>query len=114
MLDIRFDHICTYHFVLLNHFRYGVKISIHFYLYSSMNDNIHDFQDKKMRNLALHEGMLLLLYEYFKFGIISKKIKNKKEGKRVKRDSNDIDEIYSPSKTEEVELYMDSDDHDSP
>ena len=45
-LDTRFDHLCTYHFMLLNHFRYGVKIAIPFYLYSSMNESINEYQEK--------------------------------------------------------------------
>ena len=81
-LDTKFDHICTYHFMLLNHFSYGVKISFPLYLYLSMNDNINEFKDKNTRNHALHEGLLLLIYEHFKARTTSKQIKDKKEGKK--------------------------------
>ena len=32
-LDSRFDRIIMHHFVLLNHFRHGIKISFPFYLF---------------------------------------------------------------------------------
>lgn len=39
-LDTRFDRVKTHHFVLLNHFRHGIKISFHFYLFTSLSKNI--------------------------------------------------------------------------
>ena len=99
-LDTKFDRICTYHFVLLNHFRYGVKIFFPLYLYSSMNDNINDFKEKNTRNPALHEGLLLLIYEYFKARTIRKHIRDRKEGKKIKRVSNESKDSYLPSNTE--------------
>ena len=44
-LDSRFDRIRTHHFVLLNHFRHGVKIYVPFYLFTSMSKGIV-FQEK--------------------------------------------------------------------
>lgn len=65
-LDSRFDRIRTHHFVLLNHFRHGFKISFPFYLYTSLSKGIEDFKRKPITNPALHEGLLLLVYEFFK------------------------------------------------
>lgn len=39
-LDNRFDCVRTHHFVLLNHFRHGIKISFPFYLFTSMSKAI--------------------------------------------------------------------------
>ena len=68
--------------MILNHFRYGAKISIPFYLYSSMNENINEYQEKHTRNLVLHEGLLLLIYEFFKARMVGKQIKPRKEGNK--------------------------------
>ena len=65
-LDTRFDRVRTHHFVLLNHFRHGIKISFPFYLFTSLRKNIVGFKKKSSANLALHEGFLLLVYEYLK------------------------------------------------
>ena len=65
-LDTRFDRVRTNHFVLLNHFSYGVQVSFCFYLFSSMNKNILWYKKKPSANISLHEGLLLLLFEYFK------------------------------------------------
>lgn len=71
-LDTRFDCLCTHHFVLLNYFRYGAKMSIPFYLYSSINRNINDYKEKHSSNPTLHEGLLLLIYAFFKAGSMGK------------------------------------------
>ena len=52
--------------MLLNHFHHGVKISFLFYLFCSLYKNIEGFKKKLGVNPALHEGLLLLLYEFFK------------------------------------------------
>ena len=65
-LDTRFDRVRTHHFVLLNHFCYGVQVSFSLYLFSSMNKNISGYKKEPSANPALHEGLLLLLFEYFK------------------------------------------------
>lgn len=76
-----------------------------------MNENINEYQEKKTRNPAVHEGLLLLIYEYFKSRTISKHVKDKKEGKKIKGDFDEFKEIYSPSDTEEsLEIYIDSKD----
>ena len=65
-LDTRFDRVRTHHFVLLNNFCYGVKVSFPFYLYTSMCKVIFGHKKKPSTNLALHEGLLLMIYEHFK------------------------------------------------
>lgn len=65
-LDMIFDSVRTHHFVLLNHFHYGVKVSFPFYFYNSMHKNIYVQKKKPTFNPSLHEGLLLLIYEHFK------------------------------------------------
>ncbi len=65
-LDTRYNRVRTHQFVLLNHFHYGVKVSFPFYFYSSMHKNIFWHKKKPTSNSSLHEGLLLLIYEYFK------------------------------------------------
>ena len=62
-LDMRFDRVRTHHFVLLNHCHYGIKVSFPFYLYTSMHKNIFVHKKKPTSNLAMHEGLLLLIYD---------------------------------------------------
>lgn len=65
-LDPRFDRIRSHHFVMLNHFRHAVKIYFPFFLFTSMSKSIKGFKNKPINNLALHEGLLLLVYEFLK------------------------------------------------
>ena len=65
-LDPRFDRIRTHHFVLLNHFRHGVKIYFPFYLYTSMSKGIEGFKKKSITSPTLHEDLLLLVYKFLK------------------------------------------------
>ena len=80
-----------------------------------MNENINEYQEKHTRNSTLHDRLLLLIYEYFKARTMSKQKKDRKEGKKGKGESEEFDEIYSPSDTEEsLEMHMDSEESDSP
>lgn len=65
-LDPKFDRIRSHHFVILNHFRHSVKISFPFFLFTSMSRSIEGFKNKPINNPALHEGLLLLVYEFLK------------------------------------------------
>ncbi len=65
-LDPRFDQVRTHHFVILNHFHHKKRISIPFYLLTSLNKEISSSKKKATVNLALHEGLLLLIHEHFK------------------------------------------------
>lgn len=65
-LDTIFNRVRTHHFVLLNHFRHGINISFPFYLFTSMSKGIEGFKKKPTANPTLHEGLLLLVYEYLK------------------------------------------------
>lgn len=42
MVDERFTKVYSYHFVFLNHFRYGNKVFVPYYLVSSLNDCLVD------------------------------------------------------------------------
>lgn len=66
MLDTRYNIIRTHHFFILNHFRYGTKISIPYYLFFFVNMNIMGYKQKSYANPTFHEGLLLLIYECFK------------------------------------------------
>ena len=80
-----------------------------------MNDNINEYKENKTRNLVLHEGLLLLIYEHFKARTISKQIKDRKEGKKIKGDLDESEEIYLPSDTKEIlEMHIDSEDSKTP
>ena len=70
-LDPRFDRACTHHFVILNRFWHNVRISFLYYLLTSMSKTVESFKKKPTANPALHEGLLLLIYEHFKAHTIS-------------------------------------------
>ena len=65
-LDLQFDRVRTHHFILLNHFQHGVKILFSFYLFTSLSKVLSCYKKKPSANPALHEGLLLLVYEHFK------------------------------------------------
>ena len=65
-LDPRFDQARTHHFVLLNHFWHNNKISFLVYLLTSMSKVVDSLKKKPTVKPALHEGLLLLIYEHFK------------------------------------------------
>ena len=65
-LDTRFSRVFSHHFVLLNHFRHGIKVSIPFYLLSSLKDSIKGIREKTIANPPLHEGLMLLIYKHIK------------------------------------------------
>ena len=67
-----------------------------------MNENINDYQEKHTRNPVLHEGLLLLIYEFFKAGAMEKQIKYRKEGKKGRGESKELEEDYFPSSIEEI------------
>lgn len=98
-LDMRFDRLYTHHFMFLNHFRYGAKISIPFFLYFSINENINDYKEKHSSNPAFHEGLLLLIYNFFKARSIGKQIKNGKVEKKGRDVLDESGENYTPSNT---------------
>lgn len=48
------------------------------FISSSINKNINGLRDKKIANPALHEGLLLLIYEFFKAQNLGKEIEDRK------------------------------------
>ena len=45
-LNTRFNRVRTHHFILLDHFRHGIKISFPFYLFTSLSKNIEGYKKK--------------------------------------------------------------------
>ena len=102
-----------HHFILLNHFRHGIKISFTFYHFTSMSKGIEGFKRKPTANPTLHKGLLLLVYEYLKTqtrgkslgdtGCASKETRSShsKEVHSIK--SNDEDNTSSKGKTHKEE-----------
>lgn len=76
-LDSWFTRIFSHHFFLLNHFRYGIKISIPLYLYTSLNSSINGIRENVVTNPPLHDGLMLLIYEYIKVFSICKSTEEK-------------------------------------
>lgn len=70
-LDPRFDRVRTHHFFLFNHFYHERNISFPYYLLNSMSKAITSFKKKPIVNPTLHEGLLLLIQEYFKSQMVS-------------------------------------------
>lgn len=62
----RFTKIYNYHFAILNHFHHGVKISLPFYLASSLNKSLADHIKKPSSYPLANQGLILLIYEYMK------------------------------------------------
>lgn len=89
-LDTRYERIHTHKFVILNHFKYGTKISITFYLFFSAG-----FKKKVYANPAFHKGLLLLIYEHFKAQTCGRAVAHKKKS------LEDTESSYLPSDTED-------------
>ncbi len=87
----------THHFVILNHFHHKSRISIPFYLLTSMNKAISSFKKKATVNRALHEGLLLLIHEHFRAQSIYKnppQVEDVEKGSsNSSSNSNDIESI---------------------
>lgn len=65
-MDGRCTRVFVDHFMLMNHFGNKVKKSFPFYFLSSINATIKDHRKYPNKNLVLHEGSLLLIYEHCK------------------------------------------------
>lgn len=65
-LDGRYTMVYSYHFFILNHFRYKEKISIPYYLLCALNVGIMDVISNPKTNLAMHEGLMVVLYNHIK------------------------------------------------
>ena len=103
-LDSRFDRVRTHHFILLNHFWHGVKISFSYYLFTSLCKALSSFKKKPFPNLALHEGLLFLVYEHFKALSISINPKQNVPSFNISGSSSfssDSDDIQSISSEED-------------
>lgn len=65
-VDGRFTKIYNYHFSILNHFCHGAKISLPFYLASSLNESLADHAKKPNSYPLAHQGLILIIYEHLK------------------------------------------------
>lgn len=64
-LDGRYARIFSYQFVILNPFKHDRKISIPFYLLSSLKHSLEKHA-KNVDNPVLHEGLIHLILNYAK------------------------------------------------
>lgn len=64
-LDEHFASIFSYHFMILNHFRHDRRISLPFYLLSSLENSLTNHA-KNDDNPILHEGLIMLIMEHNK------------------------------------------------
>lgn len=97
----------THYFVLLNHFRHDIKISFPYYLFTSMSKAISRFKKKPSMNPALHEGLLLLIYEHFKAQNLSKTPQHGSEASKESGSSSfssDMEDIQSISSEGEEKI----------
>lgn len=76
-LDGRLRRAYGYHFVLLNHFRHGEKVSLPYYLVCSMDHTIKEMQKDPQGDHALHQGLMVLFYKLLKWKSIEKPIRGK-------------------------------------
>lgn len=77
-LEGRYTMINTYHFLLLNHFKHKKRISFPYYLLISLDLGIKDYM-KNPKNLVLHVGLILLIYEHVKAHEVQKPFVSPKE-----------------------------------
>lgn len=64
-LDDQYASILSYHFMILNHFSHNKRISLPFYLLSSLENNMVN-QTKNSDNRILHQGLIMIIMEYAK------------------------------------------------
>lgn len=76
-LDGRFTRAYGHHFVLLNHFHHGERVSLPYYLACSMDHTIKEIQKDPKGDHALHQGLMVLVYKMLKGKCIEKPIKGK-------------------------------------
>lgn len=65
MVDGHFTKVYGYHFVLLNHFWYKVRVYFPFYLLISLKHCILEHCENPRSFLVLHVGLIHLIYEHF-------------------------------------------------
>lgn len=65
-LDGRFTKVYSYHFVLLNHYRHDEKVNFPYFLLRSMNATIKAYKENPMGDTAMHQGLMVLIYDHLK------------------------------------------------
>lgn len=63
-LDGHFTRVYSHHIFLLNHFRHNVRVSLPFFLMSSLQTSFKDHRKNLVKYHILHEGLLLLIDKY--------------------------------------------------
>lgn len=70
-LDGQFTRVYGHHFVLLNHFHDGGKVSLPFYLMSTLRANFRDHKNNPVKLPILPEGILVLIDSHFHALLVS-------------------------------------------
>lgn len=65
-LDGHYTRVYGHHFVILNHFRHGVRMSFPFYLMLALRANFSDHHKNPSKFPILHEGLLVLIDAHFR------------------------------------------------
>lgn len=64
-VDGRFTRVYGYHFSLLNHFRYKVRVSFPYYLLCSLRKSLDDHKKNPRRFPILHTSLIRLIVEHY-------------------------------------------------
>lgn len=89
-LDGRYTRANGYHFVLLNHLWHGEKVSMPHYLLYSMNANVKDKSKNSQGDHALHQGLMVFIYDLLKAKKIAHSLSLNSESK-----DDEIDDDFS-------------------
>ena len=65
-LDGHFRKLYGHHFMLINHFRHGIRINMPFYLRQSLGYSILALQNDLDGDHACHEGLMVLIMNLLK------------------------------------------------
>lgn len=102
----RYTRVYSYHFVILNHFLYKEKISLPYYLLCALNVRIMDAISNPKTNPALHEGLMVVLYNHIKNTTIQLNIVEVSESDEELDDLDDDDgEGYDTEADVEVDPH---------
>lgn len=64
-MDGHFTRVYSYHFSLLNHFRYKVRVSFPYYLLYSLRKSLDDHKKNPKGFPILHTGLIRLIFEHY-------------------------------------------------
>ena len=78
-LDGQFIKIYGHHFMLVNHFRHGIRINLSFYLRQYLGNSSMAFQNDPDGDHVCHEWLMVLIMNLLK----SKRVDGPKQSKKV-------------------------------